>query len=107
MANNKPIGVAYSDPALDTGTTITGATITASSVAATTLTSTTAPTTSDSSGAIALNAAGGVYVFSTAITANSTTTSLAAGNMGITTNATGRGKLFYSDGTKWQFMAIS
>ena len=73
----------------------------------TTLTSTTAPTTSDSSGAIALNAAGGLYVFSTAITANSTTTSLAAGNMGITTNATGRGKLFYSDGTKWQFMAIT
>jgi hypothetical protein len=49
----------------------------------------------------------GIYVLNTAITANSTTTTAPAGSLGITSNATGIGKLFYSDGTKWQFMAIS
>jgi|GEM_PF-6223864 len=38
----------------------------------------------------------------TAITANSTLTSLTAGTFGATSNATGRDKLFVSDGTKWQ-----
>lgn len=38
----------------------------------------------------------------TAITANSTTTSLAAGTFGSTSHATGRDKIFVSDGTKWQ-----
>jgi hypothetical protein len=59
------------------------------------------------SGAVASNASAGVYILSTAITANSTLTSAPAGSLGITTNATGLGKLFYADGTKWQFMAIS
>jgi hypothetical protein len=59
------------------------------------------------SGAVASNANAGVYILSTAITANTTTTSAPVGSLGITTNATGRGKLFYADGTKWQFMAIS
>lgn len=43
----------------------------------------------------------------TAITANSTTTSAPAGSIGITTNATGVGKLFVSDGSKWQYMAVA
>lgn len=30
-----------------------------------------------------------------------------AGSMAITSNATGAGKLFVSDGTKWQYAAIS
>jgi hypothetical protein len=38
----------------------------------------------------------------TAITANSTTTSLDAGTFGSTSHATGRDKIFVSDGTKWQ-----
>jgi hypothetical protein len=38
----------------------------------------------------------------TAITANSTLTSAPAGSFAITSHATGRGALFYSDGTKWQ-----
>lgn len=42
-----------------------------------------------------------------AITANSTLTSLPAGSIGITSHATGRGKLFTSDGSKWQFMAVA
>ena len=59
------------------------------------------------SGAVASNANAGVYVLSTAITATVTTTSAPAGSLGITTNATGIGKLFYSDGTVWRFMAIT
>jgi hypothetical protein len=44
---------------------------------------------------VAANANAGVYVLSTAITAGVTTTSVPAGSLGITTNATGIGKLFY------------
>lgn len=47
------------------------------------------------------------YGFSTAITANTTTTTAPAGSRAETTHATGRGKIFYSDGSKWQFAAIS
>lgn len=43
-----------------------------------------------------------VYLLSVAVTANVTTTSAPAGSIGITSNATGRGTPFYSDGTKWQ-----
>lgn len=43
-----------------------------------------------------------LYGFNTAITANSTATTTAAGSIAFTTHATGRGTLFYSDGTKWQ-----
>lgn len=43
----------------------------------------------------------------TAITANSTTTSVPAGSIGITSNATGVGKLFVSDGSKWQYASVS
>ena len=49
----------------------------------------------------------GIYFLTTAITANSTTTTAPAGSFGMTTNATGLGKLFYSDGTKWQYGAVS
>ena len=60
-------------------------------------------------GGTVLQFAGGVqfHGLSTAITANSTTTSAPAGSMAITSNATGKGKLFVSDGTKWQYAAIS
>lgn len=94
MPNTKAVGVAYADPEFES-VTVTG-TMSAASVVSTA-----------SSGAVARNASAGVYILSTAITANSTTTSAPAGSLGITTNATGRGKLFYADGTKWQFMAIS
>jgi hypothetical protein len=43
-----------------------------------------------------------IYGFSTAITADTTTTSAPAGSIAFTTNSTGRGRMFYSDGTKWQ-----
>jgi len=49
----------------------------------------------------------GLYFFDTAITANTTTTTAAAGSIGVTTNATGVGKLFISDGAKWQFAVVA
>lgn len=94
MPNTKAVGVAYADPEFES-VTVTG-TMSAGAVVSTA-----------SSGAVASNANAGVYILSTAITANSTTTSAPVGSLGITTNATGRGKLFYADGTKWQFMAIT
>ncbi len=96
MPNTKPVGVAYSDPELTSGTTISGAAITNSTYVS-----------SATTDAVISNANAGVHILSTAITANTTTTSAPAGSLGITTNATGRGKLFYADGTKWQFMAIT
>jgi hypothetical protein len=94
MPNTKAVGVAYADPEFES-VSVTGA-MTAGSVVSTT-----------SSGAVASNASAGVYILSTAITATVTTTSAPSGSLGITTNATGLGKLFYSDGTVWRFMAIS
>ena len=94
MPNTKAIGVAYADPEFES-VNVTGA-MSAGSVVSTA-----------ASGAVAGNANAGIYVLSTAITADTTTTSAPVGSLGITTNATGRGKLFYADGTKWQFMAIS
>jgi len=49
----------------------------------------------------------GIFCSTAAITANSTATTLPAGTMGITSNGTGVGKLFVSDGSKWQFMAVA
>lgn len=103
MANTKPIGVAYADPALDSAS-VSGA-VTAGSVAATGAVS--GSTLTSASDAAASNAVAGVYFYSTAITANSTTTTAPKGSIGTTSNATGAGKMFISDGTKWQFAAIS
>lgn len=43
----------------------------------------------------------------TAITANTTTTSAPAGSIAVTSHATGVGKLFMSDGSKWQFAVVA
>lgn len=99
MPNTKAVGVAYADPEFES-VSVTGA-ATVGSLSAGSVVSTA------TSGAVASNANAGVYILSTAITANTTTTSAPVGSLGITTNATGRGKLFYSDGSKWQFMAIT
>ena len=53
------------------------------------------------------NTGAGLYFLDTAVTANSTTTSAPAGSIGVTTNATGVGKLFISDGAKWQFAVVA
>jgi hypothetical protein len=94
MPNTKAVGVAYADPEFES-VTVTG-TMSAASVVSTAI-----------SGAVASNASAGVYILSTAITATVTATTAPAGSLGITTNATGLGKLFYSDGSVWRFMAIS
>lgn len=44
------------------------------------------------------------YYLSTAITANSTTTTAPAGSKAFTSHATGRASTFVSDGTKWQYL---
>ncbi len=44
-----------------------------------------------------------VYTFTTAITANVTTTTAPAGSLGKTSHATGRMTIWVSDGSKWQF----
>jgi len=48
-----------------------------------------------------------LVTLATAITANSTTTSAPAGSIGITSHSTGVGKLFVSDGSKWQYAAVA
>lgn len=51
----------------------------------------------------------GLYFFTStaAITANSTATTLPSGSLGITSNGTGVGHLFMSDGSKWQYAAVA
>jgi hypothetical protein len=92
MPNTKAIGVAYSDPQFDS-VAVSGAV--------------TAATVTTSGDAAASNAVAGVYFYSTAITANTTTTTAPKGSIGTTSNATGAGKMFISDGAKWQFAAIT
>lgn len=54
-----------------------------------------------------------IYGYDTAITSNSTDAvdangvAVPAGHLGVTLHATGIGKIFRSDGTKWQFAAVS
>ena len=92
MPNTKAVGVAYADPEFES-VVVSGATVANGGVIASTIQTTGTQ--------VASNLSAGVYILSTAITANSTTTSAPAGSLGITTNATGLGKLFYADGTKW------
>ena len=117
MPNTKPVGVAYSDPAFDS-VAVMGA-VTAASAAATgavTAATVTASGAVTGSALAATTAAGTQITFgngqlfialATAITANSTTTSAASGSLGITSHATGIGKLFMSDGSKWQYAVVA
>ena len=97
MPNTKAQGVAYSDPQFES-LVVTGAS---------TLGAVTATSVSTSSTAAASNAVVGLYFLTTAITANSTTTTASVGSLATTTNATGLGKLFISDGTKWQYPVVA
>ena len=94
MAHTKAVGVAYSDPEFES-VSVTGA------ITAPTITST---ATTD---AVVANATAGLYFLTIAITANTTTTSAPKGSIGTTSNATGAGKLFVSDGAKWQFAVVA
>ena len=53
------------------------------------------------------NTGAGLYFLDIAVTAGSTATTAAAGSIGVTTNATGLGDLFISDGSVWQFAAVA
>jgi hypothetical protein len=53
------------------------------------------------------NTGAGLYFLDVPVTAGSTTTDAAAGSIAVTTNATGLGDLFISDGTVWQFAAVA
>lgn len=108
MPNTKAVGVAYSDPQFES-VTVTGAStlaaVTATTVAATGAVS--GATLTSAADAAASNAVAGVYFYTTAITGNSTATTAPKGSLGGTSNATGAGKLFVSDGSKWQLGAIT
>ena len=92
--NTKAIGVAYADPEFEV-------------VNATDYISADQFINNTPTGAVVQNINAGLYFLSTAITANSTTTSAPVGSLGTTTNATGTGKLFISDGTKWQYPVVA
>lgn len=92
MPNTKATGVAYADPSFDS-VAVSGAV--------------TAATVTTSGDVAVANAVAGLYFLTTAITANSTTTSAPKGSIATTTNATGTGKLFVSDGSKWQFAVVA
>ena len=105
MPNTKATGVAYADPQFDS-VTVTGASALAA-VTATTVTTSGAITSTATNGAAVANGTAGLYFLTGAITANSTTTTAPKGSIGTTTNATGAGKLFVSDGSKWQFAVVA
>ncbi len=105
MPNTKATGVAYADPQFDS-VTVTGASALAA-VTATTVTTSGAITSTATNGAAVANGTAGLYFLTSAITANSTTTTAPKGSIGTTTNATGAGKLFVSDGSKWQFAVVA
>lgn len=45
-----------------------------------------------------------IYSLIVAITPNVTTTTASVGSIALTSHATGRGRFYFSDGTKWQNM---
>ena len=53
------------------------------------------------------NTGAGLYFLDIAVTAGSTATTAPAGSIGVTTNATGLGELYISDGSVWQFALVA
>lgn len=92
--NTKPVGVAYADPEFEV-------------VNATDYISADQFICNTAAGPVVQNATAGLYFLTTAITANSTTTTAPVGSLATTTNATGTGKLFISDGSKWQYPVVA
>lgn len=103
MTNSVAIGVAYQDQAI-VGGSIDNTPIGATTPAAASFSSITSTATT---GAVVANATAGLYFLTSAITANTTTTTAPKGSLATTTNATGTGKLFISDGTKWQYPVVA
>ena len=92
--NTKAVGVAYSDPEF-------------SVINATDYISANQIINNTTAGPVVQNINAGLYFLSTAITANTTTTTAPKGSIGTTSNATGAGKMFISDGIKWQVASIT
>jgi len=105
MANTKAIGVAYADPLFESVTVTGNATV--SGITASSFVTAPSIINTNSAGIAAQNAVAGLYFLTSAITANSTLTSAPVGSLATTTNATGLGKLFIADGTKWQYAAVA
>lgn len=98
MANSIATGVAYADPQFDS-ILVDGAAVVNGGIVTTALIAT--------GSAAAANNVAALYFLTTAITANVTTTSAGVGSLATTTNATGTGKLFISDGSKWQYPVVA
>ena len=91
MANKKPIGVAFADPKFES-VEADVATLGAVSVDSV-----------ESTGDVAVsNDVASLAFYNVAITANSTLSVLPKGSVATTSNTTGAGKIFVSDGAKWQ-----
>jgi len=71
MANSKPVGVAYSDPELVSGTTITGATVSGGTIDSATIGGTTAGAVSATtvSATTSITTTGGLYIKSATVAA--------------------------------------
>ena len=108
MPNTKAVGVAYADPQFDS-ITVTGASVFTTVTASGVLTAAAVGAGSFTSSGVNVisNAVAGLYFSTTAITANSTATTAPAGSLATTSHATGLGKLFISDGSKWQFPVVA
>ncbi len=107
MPNTTAVGVAYSDPQFDSLTVTGTATFNGAVVGAGAVTGTSVTTTTASGVQLTFGNGQTFSALSTAITVNVTTTSQPSGSIGITSNATGVGKLFMSDGTKWQYAVVA
>lgn len=93
MPNTKPVGVAFSDPELVSGTTITGATISSSTIASGTLTSPTLTGASLSVDVAKPAAAGSTRADATALTASFSWVTGADATKGVVLPAPTAGRL--------------
>ena len=113
MANTKAIGVAYADPLFEsvsvTGN-VTALTMTAThgiTAGVSTIAGVISSSFTATGNNVVSNAVAGLYFVTTAITANTTATTAPAGSLATTSNATGLGKMFISDGSKWQYPVVA
>lgn len=93
MANNKPVGVAYSDPELVSGTTITGAVVSGGTVSGATISSSPVSGASVSVDVAKPAAAGSSRTDATAMTASFNWVTAADGTKGVILPAPTAGRL--------------
>jgi len=93
MPNTKPVGVAYSDPELVSGTTITGATISGGTIDSAAITSATASVTSLNLNVAKPAAAGSTRADATALTASFSWVTAADATKGVVLPAPTAGRV--------------